>query len=35
MMYPFITLADDTLVTHSHLMGDDDNKSVEVNFERP
>ena len=35
MMYPFITLADDTLITHSHLMGDDDNKSVEVHFERP
>jgi len=35
MMYPFITLADGTLITHSHLLGDGDNKAVEVHFERP
>ena len=35
MMYPYITLADDTLITHSHLLGDEDKRSVEVHFERP
>ena len=35
MMYPYITLADETLITHSHLLGEDENKSVEVHFERP
>ena len=35
MMYPYITLADETLITFSHLMGDDENKYVEVHFERP
>ena len=35
MMYPYITIADETLITHSHLIGDDENKLVEVHFERP
>ncbi|MDR1736110.1 MAG: hypothetical protein LBR85_04470 [Oscillospiraceae bacterium] len=35
MMYPYITLADDTLITHSHLMDKDGVKTVEVHFERP
>ena len=34
MMYPYITLSDETLITHSHLLGEDE-KSVEVHFERP
>ncbi|MCL1806792.1 MAG: DUF1902 domain-containing protein [Oscillospiraceae bacterium] len=35
MMYPYITLADETLITHSHLLDDGEKKSVEVHFERP
>ena len=35
MMYPYITLADETLITHSHLLGEGENKRVEVHFERP
>ncbi|MCL2109704.1 MAG: hypothetical protein FWH20_10215 [Oscillospiraceae bacterium] len=35
MMYPYITLADETLITHSQLLGDGEDKSVEVHFERP
>ena len=35
MMYPYITLTDETLITHSHLLTDGENKSVEVHFERP
>jgi len=35
MMYPYITLADETLITHSHLLGEGESKSVEVHFERP
>jgi len=35
MMYPYITLADETLITHSHLLEDGEYKSVEVHFERP
>jgi hypothetical protein len=34
-MYPYITLSDETLITHSHLLGEDENKSVKVHFERP
>jgi len=34
-MYPYIELPDETLITHSHLLGDEGNKSVEVHFERP
>lgn len=35
MMYPYMTLADDTIVTHSHLIEEDGVKKVLVNFERP
>ena len=35
MMYPYITLADDTIITHSHLIEDGEDKSVKVHFERP
>jgi hypothetical protein len=35
MMYPYMTLADETLITHSHLMDRDGVKIVEVHFERP
>ncbi len=35
-MYPYITLADETLITHSHLIDNDNGeKSVEIHFERP
>jgi hypothetical protein len=34
-MYPFMTLADETLITHSHLIEEDGVKIVEVHFERP
>ena len=34
-MYPYITLSDDTLITHSHLMENNGAKTVEVHFERP
>jgi hypothetical protein len=30
-----MTLADETLITHSHLLEDGEEKSVEVHFERP
>jgi hypothetical protein len=35
MMYPYITLPDDTLITHSHLLEQGGVKMVEVHFERP
>ena len=35
MMYPFITLSDETLITHSHLIETNGEKVVEVHFERP
>lgn len=35
MMYPYMTLADETEVTHSHLMEQDGQQTVEVHFERP
>lgn len=35
MMYAYMTLADETEVTHSHLIEKDDKKIVEVHFERP
>ena len=34
-MYPYITLNDDTLITHSHLKKRDGKQIVEVHFERP
>ena len=35
MMYPYSTLADETLITHSHLIEDNGLKVVEIHFERP
>lgn len=35
MMYPYMTLEDETLITHSHLMEKNGVKTVEVHFERP
>lgn len=35
MMYPYITLSDETLVTHSQILDKDGTKTVEVHFERP
>ena len=34
MMYPYLTLADATEITHSHLMETDGINTVEVHFER-
>jgi len=34
-MYPYIELADETLITHSHLKEEDGVKTVSVHFERP
>lgn len=34
MMYPYITLADETEITHSHIIEKDDIREVEVHFER-
>lgn len=35
MMYPYLTFADDTEVTHSGIIEDGDVKKVLVHFERP
>jgi len=35
MMYAYITLADETEITHSHIIEENDVKKVEVHFERP
>ena len=35
MMYPYITLADETEITHSHIIDKTGVKEVEVHFERP
>ena len=35
MMYPYITLADETEITHSHIVEHEGVQSVEVHFERP
>ena len=35
MMYPYITLADETEITHSELLDRDGVQTVEVHFERP
>ena len=35
MMYPYITLADETEITHSQIIETDGNQCVEVHFERP
>lgn len=34
MMYPYITLADETEITHSHILVNDGGEQVEVHFER-
>lgn len=35
MMYPYMTLSDETEIVHSQLIGDKGIKKVIVNFERP
>lgn len=35
MMYPYITLPDNTEITHSHIIQRDGIEMVEVHFERP
>ena len=35
MMYPYITLADETEILHSHILEVDGVTNVEVHFERP
>ncbi|MDR2558546.1 MAG: hypothetical protein LBC86_03245 [Oscillospiraceae bacterium] len=35
MMYDYVTLNDETLITHSHLLGAGGDKSVKVHFEHP
>ena len=35
MMYPYITLADETEITHSHIIEKDNIQQIEVHFERP
>jgi hypothetical protein len=34
-MYPYMILADETEVTHSHMIESEGQKKVEVHFERP
>jgi len=35
MMYPYTTFPNDTLVTHSHILGQQGEKIVEIHFKRP
>lgn len=35
MMYPYIKLPDDTLITHSHLIVNGEKQIVKVHFEQP
>lgn len=35
MMYPYMTLADETEIVHSQIINEDGKKKVIVNFERP
>lgn len=35
MMYPYLTLADETEITHSQIIETDGRQNVEVHFERP
>ncbi len=35
MMYPYLTLFDETEITHSHLIEENGNQRIEVHFERP
>lgn len=35
MMYPYLTLADETEITHSHIIEENGIQKIEVHFERP
>ncbi len=35
MMYPYIVLGDETEITHSHIIKNDNLECIEVHFERP
>ena len=35
MMYPYITLKDETLITHTQIIENNGAKEIEVHFERP
>ena len=35
MMYPYIELSDETLITHSDLLDNNGTTTIEVHFERP
>ena len=35
MMYPYITLHDGTEIVHSHILEENNEKKVEIHFERP
>ncbi len=35
MMYPYITLSDETEIVHSHIIEENGKQVVEVHFERP
>lgn len=35
MMYPYMTLADETEIVHSHIIQENGKQKVIVNFERP
>jgi hypothetical protein len=35
MLYPYVTLPDETLITHSHLKEENGIKTISVHFERP
>ena len=35
MMYPYMILSDETEITHSHIINNNDIKEIEVHFEKP
>ena len=35
MMYPYMTLQDGTEIVHSHILEENNEKKIEVHFERP
>jgi len=35
MMFQYITLSDETEITHSHILNRNEQKEIEVHFERP
>ena len=35
MLYPYITLSDETAISHSHIIEENSLQMVEVHFERP